>query len=225
MSKSILVVAPHADDETLGCGGAIARHVAEGDVVRVLVLTNANKGAPEIFSVQAVQEIRDEAARAHRILGVTETCFEEFPAPRLDTEAGYKISAAISRHIRQSSAEVLYIPFRGDLHVDHRVIFTAALVAARPINDCPVKRILAYETLSETDWAAPFADDAFIPTTFVDISGFLQRKLDALACFMSQMKPFPNSRSLEAVTALARLRGATVSVQAAEAFHLIREIR
>ncbi len=225
MKQCVLVLAPHPDDEVLGAGGCIARHVADGDEVHVAIMTNASVGAPELFSAARVAEVRQEALVAHQLLGVHRTHFEEFAAPRLDAEPAYPIAMAISRLIRETSAQTLYIPFRGDLHVDHRVIFTAALVAARPINDCPVKRILAYETLSETDWAAPFADDAFIPTAFVDISGFLQRKLDALACFRSQMKPFPNSRSLEAVTALARLRGATVSVQAAEAFHLIRDIR
>ena len=225
MSKKILVLAPHADDETLGCGGAMARHVAEGDTVYVAVLTNASVGAPELFSAAQIAVVREEARIAHAALGITKTYFEEFPAPRLDSEPSYPIAMAISRLIRETGAEVLYIPFRGDLHNDHRVIFTAALVAARPVPGQTVRTILAYETLSETEWAAPFGDDAFIPTVFVDISATLEQKLAALACFKSQMKPFPNSRSLDAVTALARLRGATVNVLAAEAFHLIRDIR
>lgn len=224
MSQNILVLAPHPDDEVLGVGGAIARHAAEGDRVTVCVLTNASVGAPELFSPELVQQVRAEALAAHRVLGVAHTCFEEFAAPRLDTVPSYLIAGAIARLIRESAAQTLYIPFRGDLHVDHRVIFTAALVAARPINHCPVKRILAYETLSETDWAAPFGDDTFIPTVFTDISHTLERKLDAMRCFASQLKPFPNSRSIEALSSLARLRGATSGVQAAEAFHLIREI-
>lgn len=225
MSKKVLVLAPHADDETLGCGGTMARHIAEGDAVYVAVLTNASVGAPELFSAEQIQVVRDEARIAHELLGVTKTYFEDFPAPRLDAEPGYPISIAISRLIRETGAEVLYIPFRGDLHNDHRVIFTAALVAARPVAGQTVRTILAYETLSETEWAAPFGDDTFIPTVFVDIGATLDRKLAALACFKSQMRPFPNSRSLEAITALARLRGATVGAMAAEAFHLIRDIR
>lgn len=225
MSKKVLVLAPHADDETLGCGGVMARHVAEGDTVYVAVLTNASVGAPELFSAAQIEVVREEARVAHAVLGVSRTYFEEFPAPRLDSEPSYPIAMAISRLIRETGAEVLYIPFRGDLHNDHRVIFTAALVAARPVPGQTVRTVLAYETLSETEWAAPFGDDAFIPTVFVDISATLEQKLAALDCFKSQMKPFPNSRSLDAVTALARLRGATVNVLAAEAFHLIRDIR
>ena len=203
----------------------MARHVAEGDTVYVAVLTNASVGAPELFSAAQIAVVREEARVAHAALGVAKTYFEEFPAPRLDSEPSYPIAMAISRLIRETGAEVLYIPFRGDLHNDHRVIFTAALVAARPVPGQTVRTILAYETLSETEWAAPFGDDAFIPTVFVDISATLEQKLAALACFKSQMKPFPNSRSLDAVTALARFRGATVNVLAAEAFHLIRDIR
>lgn len=225
MSRSILVLAPHPDDEVLGAGGAIARHVAEGDTVHVVVLTNASVGAPELFSAEQVASIRDEARQAHALLGVRQTWFENFAAPRLDAEPSYPIAIAISRLIRECGAQTLYIPFRGDLHNDHRVIFTAALVAARPVPGQRVRTILAYETLSETEWAAPFGDDTFIPTVFTDISAHLDRKLAALACFKSQMRPFPNSRSLEAITALARLRGATVGAMAAEAFHLIRDIR
>lgn len=225
MSRSILVLAPHPDDEILGVGGTIARHIAEGDRVRVAVLTDASVGAPELFSASQVEAVRAEALAAHALLGVEKTYFERFAAPRLDAEPSYPIAIAISRLIRDCAAEVLYIPFRGDLHNDHRVIFTAALVAARPVPGQTVRTILAYETLSETEWAAPFGDDTFIPTVFTDISATLEQKLAALACFQSQMRPFPNSRSLEAITALARVRGATVSAHAAEAFHLIRDIR
>lgn len=223
--QNVLVLAPHPDDEILGAGGVIARHVSEGDVVDVAILTNASVGAPELFSAQKVVEVRQEALTAHCLLGVHKTWFEEFAAPRLDAGPGYPISLAIEAIIRETRAEVLYIPFRGDLHNDHRVIFTAALVAARPTQGQTVTTILAYETLSETEWAAPFGDDAFIPTVFADISNNLSKKLDALACFKSQMRPFPHARSLETVTALARFRGATVGVHAAEAFHLIRHIR
>lgn len=225
MNCKVLVLAPHADDEVLGAGGAIAKHVSNGDRVSVVILTNAHFGAPELATAEDIEHVRGEAKIAHALLGVERTLFEDFPAPRLDTEPSYRIARDINKVIRETQAEILYIPFRGDLHNDHRVIFTAALVAARPLPGQSVKTILAYETLSETEWAAPFGDDAFIPTVFVDISNHLQKKLDALACFKSQIKPFPHSRSLEAVTALARFRGATMSVQAAEAFHLIRDIR
>ena len=107
---------------------------------------------------------------------------------------------------------------------DHAAVFNAALVAARPINNCSIKKILAYETLSETEWAAPFSDDAFIPNHFVNITNEFIIKSEAMSCFKSQLRHFPNPRSLETIEALAKYRGATVAFDRAEAFMLIRNI-
>jgi N-acetylglucosamine malate deacetylase 1 len=197
---NVLVLAPHPDDEVLGCGGTISRHVAAGDTVFVVIAT---RGIPELFS--------DER-------------FLDFPAPALDTVPGYVLAGAILDCIRDVRPEVLYVPHHGDIHSDHFHLHQAALVAARPLGDSPIRRILAYETLSETEWAPPQMDAVFYPTVFIDVSAFLQNKLDAMSCFESQLKPAPNARSLRNITALAHYRGATVACDAAEGFMLIREI-
>src|SRR5690606_29132669 len=111
-----------------------------------------------------------------------------------------------------------------DIHKDHRIVFEAALVAGRPINHSPLRTILAYETLSETEWAPPFGDDAFKPTVFENIESYLDKKLDAFRCFETQIKEFPHSRSLKTIEVLSNFRGATVGVKNAEAFMLIRQI-
>lgn len=221
----VLVLAPHADDEVLGCGGSIAKHGKNGDYVSVCVLTNASVGAPEIFSVKQIDSVRDEAREAHKILGVNETHFMDLPAPQLEQYPQYKIAQLISTLIQQIGAELLYIPHRGDLHMDHGAIYNAALVAARPLTGQTVKKILAYETLSETDWGHPTPDAAFIPAIFSTFSrNEMDLKLSAMSCFESQLKPPPHSRSLDALESLAKLRGATVSHHFAEAFMLIREV-
>ena len=217
----VLVVAPHPDDEVLGCGGSIARHVASGDEVHVLVAT---RGLPELYSDEGVAHVREEARRAHAKLGVTQTHFRDFPAPALDTVPRYQLAEAIASIIREQQVEYLYIPHHGDIHSDHFHLYHAALVAARPLGHCPVRRILVYETISETEWAPPLADSVFYPTVFVDISEYLQLKLDAMACFESQVQPPPSARSLRTIESLARYRGATVSCDAAESFMLVREI-
>lgn len=221
MRGSILVIAPHPDDEVLGCGGAILRHIDHGDAVHVMVVT---RGAPELFPSQQVKTVRDELRAAHEILGVKAVEYLDFPAPKLDTIAGHELADRIAQSIRSVRPDTVYLPHNGDLHTDHGIVFQAALVASRPINDCSVRRMLCYETLSETDWAPPFAGDAFIPTVFVDISKYLDRKLQAMECYRSQVKPAPASRSLQSLEALARLRGGTVGLGAAEAFALVREI-
>ena len=218
---NVLVLAPHPDDEVLGCGGTICRHVASGDSVFVLVAT---RGMPELYSDDAVEAVSAEARTAHVKLGVSETRFLDFPAPALDTVPRYKLAGAVSDGIRDFEPEVIYLPHHGDIHSDHFHLHQAALVAARPLECSPVKRILAYETLSETEWAPPQMDAVFYPTVFIDVSRFLPQKLDAMACFKSQVKEPPNARSLRNITALAHYRGATVACDAAEGFMLIREI-
>ncbi len=218
---NVLIIAPHSDDEVLGCGGVMARHAAGGDDVHVLVVT---RGTPEMYPPEQEEQTRQELHAAHAILGVSSVHFLDFPAPKLDTIPGHQLADAIGRIIRSLYPSIIYLPHRGDIHSDHRAVYQATLVAARPINDCPVRKLLCYETLSETEWAAPFGDDAFIPTVFVDITDYLDQKLKAMACYHSELKQPPHPRSLQAIEVLAKMRGATVSLPAVEAFMLVREI-
>ncbi len=221
MTKNILVVAPHPDDEVLGCGGVMAKFAGAGLKVYVLVVT---RGTPKLYSADKIDNIRKEARNAHEILGVAETVFLDFPAPELDLVSMAEIAREISVVIKRFSITDLYIPHRGDIHGDHGVVFNACLVAARPVGDYTVKSVFAYETLSETEWAPPFGDDAFIPAKFVDVTETFDQKLNAMKCFKSQLKQFPNPRSIETLTALSRFRGSTVGFANAEAFMVIRVI-
>ena len=222
---NVLVIAPHADDEILGCGGTIAKHIERGDSVYVAVMTNASIGAPELFNEEQIKEIREEAKQSHIYLGIEDTFFFDFPAPQLEQYPQYKIANAINGLIKQTEAEILYIPHKGDLHLDHGVIYNASLVAARPVPGQFVKTILAYETLSETEWGHPTVEAVFIPTYFHTLTEtHFSKKIGAMNFFESQLKPFPNTRSLEAIEHLGKLRGANVGAEYAEAFMLIRDI-
>lgn len=219
--RRVLVVAPHADDEVLGCGGAIARHAASGDEVTVLIL---GKASAALYDEAAREAPLCEAREAHAVLGVHRSVFREFPAPMMDTVPVHEIADAVRETVFESGAETVYVPHRGDVHQDHGVVFNAALVAARPVDGCPVRRILAYETMSETEWSPPFGGDAFVPNVFLDISNTLDAKIDAMKKYSSQIKEKPHPRSEWGLRALAEYRGSTVGVAAAEAFALIREI-
>lgn len=221
MNKNILILAPHPDDEVLGCGATIKKLSEEGNTVFVLVVS---RGSKRLYDQTKVEAVRKEALEAHVLLGVTKTFFLDFPAPELDTVPLADISREISKILTEYKINVLYLPHRGDIHNDHRVVFNAGLVAARPVGNCSVTEIYAYETLSETEWAAPFGDDAFIPTCFVNVENTLEAKMEAMKCFKSQLREFPNPRSLETIEALAKFRGATVGFKAAEAFMIIRQI-
>jgi LmbE family N-acetylglucosaminyl deacetylase len=218
---NILVIATHPDDEVLGCGGTIVRHVSRGDRVEVVVVT---RGAPELYSEDQVAGLRKELHAAQSILGVSVAHFLDFPAPKLDQVPQHELTDSIAARIRDYQPETVYIPHRGDLHSDHRAVFQSALVACRPIGNQSIRRLLSYETLSETEWAAPISEDAFLPSVFIDIADFLEKKKQAMAEYKSQLKEFPHPRSLESMESLARLRGGTAGFRAAEAFQLIREL-
>lgn len=221
MNSNTLIIAPHPDDEILGCGGTMKKLTSEGKKVFVLIVT---RGKKELYSEERITNVRQEALNAHKHLGVAGTRFLNFPAPDLDLISIAEISRAISTVIEELHISILYLPHHGDIHNDHKVVFKAGLVAARPVKENTIKRIYSYETLSETEWAAPYADDAFIPTRFVNISDVFTAKLEALKCFKSQLREFPNPRSLRSIEALANLRGSTVGFTHAEAFMTIRVI-
>ncbi len=221
MNGNVLVIAPHPDDEILGCGGTIRKLSSSGMNVKVLIAT---RGKKELYSEERINNVRNEALNAHKILQVSETRFLDFPAPDLDRVSIAELSTAIKNVIEEFKIETIFLPHRGDIHHDHKAIFNAGLVAARPVQNFPVKKIYSYETLSETEWAAPFGDDVFIPDYYINITNEISSKLEAMKCFKSQLKEFPNPRSLKTIEALAQFRGSTVGFSYAEAFMTIRVI-
>jgi len=224
MNKKVLVIAPHADDEILGCGATIAKHIANGDEVFVLITTNAHYGYPERYSKEDIQKVRNEALSAHKFLGIKRTYFTDFPAPKLDTFSSSEITDAFLPIFNEIKPDILYIPHGGDLHLDHTVIYRASLVAARPIQEYSIMGIYVYETLSETNWSPLQGDQFFKPNLYINVTDYFEKKLKSMSFFTTQIKKFPNSRSLEALEALAKYRGSTVGVFYAEAFMIEREI-
>ena len=218
----VLIIAPHPDDEVLGCGGTIAKHVAFGNEVYVCVVT---KGAEPLFSEEQVEKVRGECRKANNILGVKGIEFLDFPAAMLEEVPRYKLNDALSNIIQNIKPNEVYIPHRGDMQLDHKLIVDAAMVALRPKYEHVVNRIYSYETPSETGWDVPNEENAFIPNVYNDISRHIETKLEALECYQTQMGHYPNARSVEAEKALAMYRGSTVHTEYAEAFELIREIK
>lgn len=218
----VLVVAPHPDDEVLGCGGTIVKHVLGGDEVYLCIVT---KAYPPDWPEHELKERREEVLKANEILGIKKTYFLDLPTVKLDTIPQKELNEAIAQVVNEVQPEVVYIPHRGDVNKDHRLVFDAAMVATRPKSGSPVKKILSYESLSETEWAAPFLENAFLPNVHVDISETLETKLKAITAYKTELKEYPHPRSLEIISALAKRRGATIGTKAAEAFMLVREIR
>ena len=220
--RRLLVIAPHPDDEVLGSGATIARYAADGTEVCVCIVT---RGDPSMFDESSVVRVRREATDAHRLLGVSKTIFlEGFPAALLDTVPHSRLNAALGDVVEDVDPDVVFVPHPGDLHRDRRLVFESSWVALRPSLGSPPRSVYGYETLSETDRMAPHWGPAFEPNTFIDISPFLERKLEAMEVYASQLREFPHPRSLEAIRALAVTRAVAAGVQAAEAFMLIRTV-
>jgi LmbE family N-acetylglucosaminyl deacetylase len=222
--NKVIIISPHPDDEVLGCGATIARHVYEGDEVMVVIATNASIGAPELYTRHDVATVRKEAKKAHKLLGVNDTVFMDFPAPALNSYPIYKISLALLEVFKEFKPSVLYLPHPGDLHQDHDIIYRSALVAARPQGEHRIGSIYCYETLSETEWTPIQDNNPFVPDHFVEVTDFFEKKIEAFRCYNSQIRIFPHSRSIEGLIALATFRGATVGVKRAEAFEVERQI-
>lgn len=218
----VLVFAPHPDDEVIGVGGTIAKRATAGDEVYVCVVT---KGPKSLFPEEVVEETRRECREADAELGVKETLFLDFPAVMLETVPRYVFNGKIAEVVQRINPDEVYIPHRGDMQIDHQMVVDAAMVAVRPRGSKYPKRVYAYETLSETGWNIPNTVNEFIPTVYEDISDTFALKMKCMGEFKTQLAPFPAARSIGAIDALARFRGATVNVEAAEAFCLIREVK
>ena len=217
----MFVVAPHPDDEVLGVGGTIHRLCGEGHDVTVAIAT---KGWSPLFDESQVRQVRAEARAANDRLGTGQLRFLDLPVTRLHALPEHELNGAFDALFSEEEPDWVFLPFPGDLHEDHRQIFDACQVALRPSPDRrPIERIVCYETVSETHWAAPGVDPTFSPQWFVDVSDHLDAKLDAMALYTSQVRPAPDARSVEAVSSLAKWRGSVVGVAAAEAFVVIRE--
>lgn len=221
--KTVLVVAAHPDDEVLGCGGAIARHVAEGDSVHLVFMTDGVDARANMSNLDL--ELRRTAAqRAQKILGVTEAYYLGFPDNRMDSVPLLDIVQALETVIERVSPDIIYTHHDEDLNIDHCRTQKAVMTVCRPQPGFSVKEIYGFEVLSSTEWAAQLTNP-FAPSMYVDISLQLPVKIRALEAYQDEIREKPHSRSIEHVNVLARHRGYSVGVEAAEAFSVYRMIR
>ena len=216
--KTVLVIAPHADDETLGCGGTLLKMKAAGDRLGWLLATSPTpkNGFPVEFARQREQDIRTVKER----YGFSFVEILDFPPGGIAETPRKKLVEELSRMIEIFKPHTVFLPFEGDVHSDHRAIFESCQSALKTFRAPDVERILCYETISESDQSFR---PSFIPNVFVNISDFLEEKIDIMNTYSSEIAHFPFPRSREAIEALAHLRGAQAGFAAAEAFMLMRE--
>ncbi len=219
--SNILAVSVHPDDETLGCGGTLLKHNEKGDKIFWLILTRANDkitSIPNIVNLQK-QYVNKVAATYN---------FEDFKQLSfLTTELdGYpfgEIILEISKYIDQIQPSAIYLNFNNDVHSDHRIAFEAVYSCTKNFRYPFIEKILMYETLSETEFAPAIQNNAFVPNVFVDISPFMEKKLEIMKLFTTEQMAEPYPRAMSSIRALARYRGSRIGVEYAEAFMLLFE--
>lgn len=212
--KRVLIVAAHPDDELLGIGGTIAKHVQNGDIVHSIVMC---EGESLRYKVNVGQD--DAMKRAASILGIEKIQHLTFPDQKLDTFTLTEIIRPLEEISEAFKPNIIYCQFGGDINMDHKLLFEAANVAFRPINPW-IEEFYTFYTLSSTEWAYP---RTFEPNTWVDITNTLEKKIEAFSCYTSEIREYPHPRSIEAIKNAAGFWGNMCCMDKAEPFVLIRK--
>ena len=223
----ILVVAAHPDDEILGCGGTIAKHIAEKHEVYILILS---KGVSSRFSEESKKEqiekkeLFEQAKKAAKELGIhnENLIFGSFPDNKFDSVPLLNIVKFIETNLEEINPDIIYTHYKNDLNIDHRRTYMATITATRPFTKYNVKKILSFEVLSSTECA--FGMSTFSPNVYVDIEKYIDKKINAFRHYKNEIREYPHPRSIEGIEILARRRGLESGLKFAEAFKVVRII-
>ena len=215
----ILVVCAHPDDETLGLGGTIARYSKENDVF-IQIFTDGQFGRD--VSTRGIKERQNNAKKACSILGVKEVEFLNYTDERLDTIPMVEVACKIESAIKRWKPNTVFTHYWGDVNQDHKRVFEATLIAARPSPSSKIKHVICYETPSSTEWG--HGSVKFSPNLFINIDTVLHKKIKALKMYGNEISDYPHPRSKDSIISRARYWGSTVGVRHAEAFVTIRDI-
>ncbi len=218
----VLVIAAHPDDELLGLGGAVARHVQSGDIVRLAVMC---EGISMRYHPERHAEVVAQSQKAAGILGVSDLAHRGLPDQKLDTLPLSDIVSGIEELVQEMRPEVVYTHFGGDINRDHQVLAEATLVATRPYAAPFVREILMFETPSSTEWGSPTLLPSFQPNLFVDVAATLEKKIEAFLSYTAEVRAWPHPRSGRALRERAHHWGSLVNIEAAEPFMVVRALR
>lgn len=219
----VLAISAHPDDETLGCGGTLLRHRAQGDELYWMIATVCWEPR---WCRDLIEKKAKEVERVAEAFGTRKFFKLGFPNAKLDTISIGDLMDPIAEVVAETRPEIVYLLHAGDVHTDHLALFTATMSVLKPFYMIKrgVKRVLCYETLSSTDAAPPRWDRAFVPNIYADITPHIDRKVEIMEMYASEIHADPMPRGASAIRALARYRGTTISTEYAEAFTLVREI-
>ena len=221
--KKIMFISPHVDDETLGCGGTILKHKKNGDEIYWLIITAPSVNQPLGFSKEMVRQREGEIEKVAQLYGFLKTIQLNFPAISLDTINFNELITKIDDAIETIHPQEIYLINRSDIHSDHRITFQAVYACTKNFRKSYIRRILMYETLSETEMSPALIENVFMPNVFTDITDFMEKKLEIMSVYENDVMTDNLPRSLSAIRALAGYRGSRIGVKYAEAFMLIFE--
>lgn len=225
--NKILVIAAHPDDEILGIGGTVRKHVNDGDLVNCIILGEGMSSRKEKrvdMEFEEIYSLHMNAKRSGKIIGFNQIYFEKLPDNRFDSIDLIDIIKIIEKYVEILRPNIIYTHHHGDLNVDHKITFEAVLTACRPLANSPILEIYTFETPSSTEWNFSYGSNSFTPNVFVDIEETLQDKLNAMDCYKTELRDYPHPRSLEALKVIASRWGTVVGKRYVEAFQLIRKI-
>ncbi len=220
--RSVLVIAAHPDDEVLGCGGTIARHISRGDQVHSVFMSDGVNARPHSSEIN-LQKRKEASKLASDSLGITSSYFLDFPDNRMDSVSMLEIVKKIEPIIDKIKPSIVYTHHHSDLNIDHQLTNSATMIACRPLPNSTVKEIYGFEVLSSTEWSN-FQKETFNPKFFVDITDYMTKKINALKEYKDELRDPPHSRSIQHVEVLAKHRGYSIGVNMAEAFEIYRII-
>ena len=227
MTKTILVVAAHPDDELLGCGATIARLSASAEV-HIAILgegITSRTGLSEEERERALQTLHEQSQAAGKLLGAKSVTVQNLPDNRFDIVPLLDIAQSVERFIDELRPEVIFTHHPGDLNIDHVLTFRAVLTATRPMRGGPVRELYSFEIASSTEWAFQQIQPAFRPSVFYDVADTIDRKIEAMRIYEGELREFPHPRSAEALRVQARRWGSVTGLEYAEAFEAVRILR
>ena len=219
----VLVVAVHPDDETLGCGGTLLKHKSNNDEIHWLIVTDIKE--LEGFDQSTIEKRKNEIDKVKRLFNFNSVSKLGLSTTKIDEYSMSSLIEKISSVINKVKPHIIYLPFKGDIHSDHKHVFNAAYSCTKSFRYPFIKIIYMMETLSETEFSLSTKDESFIPNVFVDISDYMDKKIEAMEIYEGEMGSHPFPRSERNIKALATHRGATVGCEYAESFMLIKEVK
>lgn len=220
--NKILIIAPHPDDETIGCGGTLLKHIKQGDKVYWLIITSMH--IDDGWNIHDIKNREHEIKKVAKEFQFSEVIELNYPTTKLDSIPMSDIVFSISNIMKKIQPSTVYLPNPTDIHTDHQIVFKAGYSCTKSFRYPYVKKILIYETLSETDFASNVSDRPFSPNIFINIDNYVDKKTDIMKIYNNQIEKRPFPRSIDNIIALATLRGSSSNCNFAEGFQLVKSI-